>query len=250
MKQCPYCGEVIQDAAKKCRYCGEWLEEESKLPEPKADNEAEPIKQETVTQEPAPVVRKRIHTAALYPTASKITAFAVFFLLFIVGMLSSLADSSDLDLFDAPGFFIALSFFLAAGMLWIIYRGLTKAGKMTTWLKISIAISFACLVELGIIHLSEIDMMSEDFWEDEHGSYIFVALVEGIGILSLLLSWVIQYSGVLRLAGWVIIIGGLIGVLGGLIFGDELEGELNLFSSAAEAIAFCIIFFGEKNGGY
>lgn len=28
MKQCPYCGESIQDTAKKCKYCGEWLQVE------------------------------------------------------------------------------------------------------------------------------------------------------------------------------------------------------------------------------
>jgi len=29
LKQCPYCGEMIQSTAKKCRYCGEWLDNES-----------------------------------------------------------------------------------------------------------------------------------------------------------------------------------------------------------------------------
>lgn len=27
MKQCPYCGEDIEESAKKCKYCNEWLEE-------------------------------------------------------------------------------------------------------------------------------------------------------------------------------------------------------------------------------
>ena len=36
-KQCPYCGETINIAAKKCKHCGEWLEEKVEE-DPKAVN--------------------------------------------------------------------------------------------------------------------------------------------------------------------------------------------------------------------
>ena len=131
-------------------------------------------------------------------------------------------------------------------MLWITYRGLTKEGKLTPWAKTSLIISIVGSVLVGILHLSEIDMMTEDFFDDGYEFYILAAVVAFIGFLSLLLSCVIQYSGVVRVAGWVTIIGGAIGVIWGLIVGDELKGDL--FLSAVEVMAFCIIFFGEKIG--